>query len=429
MSFYEKISKTKEFQRLQEDKLKQKYWRRWGPYLSERQWGTVREDYSSNGDAWNFFPHDHARSRVYRWGEDGIAGISDNHQHLCFSVALWNTRDPILKERLFGLTGPEGNHGEDVKEQYYYLDNTPTHAYMKYLYKYPQQKYPYDSLLNENRKRNKIQPEFEILDTGIFDNNEYFVVFTEYAKASPEDICIRITVTNRHSSKHDLHLLPTLWLRNTWSWTNQKHKLPTIILESRTTELGILKINDNGFGAYKLYFQSADDILFTNNGTNFQRLFNSSNASPFTKDGINDFVVEGRKGTINRDNVGSKAVIQYILNLEPNESKALFLRLTSSSVDEDPFVDFDKLFTKRIIEANDFYDVFTSNSAGDDLKNIQRQAFAGLLWSKQFYYFDIKTWLQGDEPFPRPPANRFYVLNAKCKHVNNDSILSMPEKW
>ena len=428
MNFHDKISKTQEYLRLQENKDKQKYWQRWGPYLSERQWGTVREDYSSNGDAWNFFPHDQARSRVYRWGEDGIAGISDNHQRLCFSLALWNAKDPIIKERLFGVTGPEGNHGEDVKEQYYYLDSTPTHSYMKYLYKYPQQKYPYDAVLHENKNRNKLQPEYELIDTGIFSNNRYFDVFIEYAKQNPEDMLIRITIVNKNSQKQLIHVLPTLWFRNTWEWNKDGDSKPDISLHENNGNFTSIKAYHSSLNSYWLYGQKPKSILFTDNESNYKKLFNSPNSSTFTKDGINNYVVNGKKDSINPENSGTKASFYYILELAPNEIKTIHLRLASEII-TDPLSDLPKIFDQRISEANDFYDLFTQETSDKNLKLIQRQAFAGLLWSKQFYYYDVKKWLEGDELEPAPPQSRFYGRNVRWNHVYSDSILSMPDKW
>ncbi len=424
MTFYDNISKTAEYRRLQEDKNRTKYWRRWGPYLSERQWGTVREDYSANGDAWNFFPHDHARSRVYRWGEDGIAGISDNHQRLCFSLAFWNTKDSILKERFFGLTGSEGNHGEDVKEQYYYLDSTPTHSYMKMLYKYPLESYPYSQLIEENRKRNKIQPEFELIDTDLFDNNRYFDVYVEYAKNDQFDILIKITIKNNFSKSATLHVLPTLWFRNTWEWNKDNTSVPSIILENSKT----LKAVHPDLDPYFLYAEDPNTSLFTNNESNYKRLFNSTNSSDFTKDGINDFVVNGNSKTINKTNQGTKSAFQYIISFDPNEEKILKLRLTTSKL-KVPFENFEQIFIKRISETDEFYALFSQNDKIPDLSLIQRQAFAGLLWSKQFYLYIVKKWFEGDELEPTPPENRKNGRNAKWLHFYSDSVLSMPDKW
>ena len=428
MSFNDKIAKTEEFHRLQENKMKKKYWSRWGPYLSEREWGTVREDYSSNGDAWNYFPHDHACSRVYRWGEDGIAGISDNHQRLCFAIALWNTQDPILKERLYGLTGLEGNHGEDVKEHYYYLNNIPSHAYMKCLYKYPQNSFPYDELIQANRNSDKLQPEFEILDTRIFNQNEYFDIYTEYAKNLPEDICIRITISNKNNEVRTIHVLPSLWFRNTWSWNTQHKEKPVISFDKQNNEFGILRTDKSELGTYYLYYKISNDILFTDNETNFSKLYNQPNNSKYTKDGINDYVVKGKKDSINRKNVGTKVAVQYILTINPHETRTIFLRLTNTPL-KYPFTNIEKIFEKRINEADEFYNLFSMNSNNSDLKNIQKQAFAGLLWSKQFYYYDIRTWLMGDELEIPPPESRKTGRNGKWMHVYSDSILSMPDKW
>lgn len=424
MAFFDKLSKTAEYQRLQEDKNKVKYWRRWGPYLSERQWGTVREDYSNGGDAWNFFPHDHARSRVYRWGEDGIAGISDNHQRLCFALAFWNTKDPILKERFYGLTGSESNHGEDVKEQYYYLDSTPTHSYMKMLYKYPQEKYPYDKLLEESRKRNKFQPEFEILDTQVFENNHYFDIYIEYAKQDQNDILIRVNIQNNNSERKTIHILPTLWFRNTWEWNQNSSKLPSITLVND----GSLKATHQAMDKFFLYAEKPDDNLFTNNESNYKKIFNYSNPSDFTKDGINDYVVLGVTNAVNKAKTGTKACFQYILTIGPKETKTIKLRLSNSSMNK-PFTNFNQIISQRSLESEEFFNLFSFDKKDPDLSLIQRQAFAGLLWSKQFYLYIVKKWLEGDPTEPTPPQSRKYGRNAKWIHFYSDSILSMPDKW
>ena len=422
------MSQTAEYKRLQDDKQRKRYWKKWGSYVSERQWGTVREDYSANGDAWNYFPHEQARSRVYRWGEDGIAGISDNHQLLCFAVALWNTKDPILKERLFGLTGSESNHGEDVKEQYYYLENLPSHAYMKFLYKYPCNQFPYDELLDQSRSRSRSEPEFEIIDTNVFKNNEYFDVYVEYAKQNPKDIYVKITITNRSNAKQVLHVLPTMWFRNTWSWYKKHIEVPQITLVNQNNEFGVLQTAKSDIGTYELYFEHPEDVLFTNNETNFQRLYNVPNKSAYCKDGINDFVVNGDEKAVNRKNTGTKVALQYILQIDPRKSKTIKLRLTDTK-SNNPFVDIEKIFSDRISETNEFYDLFTFTTEDDDTKQIQRQAFAGLLWNKQFYYYDVKTWLEGDELEPKPPESRKDGRNHKWNHVYSDAILSMPDKW
>ncbi len=365
---------TKEEKRLEEDRQRQAYWRRWGTYLSERQWGTVREDYSPHGTAWDYFPHEHARSRAYRWGEDGIAGISDNHQRLCFAVALWNGEDSILKERLFGLTGPEGNHGEDVKEYYFYLDNTPSHSYMKYLYnldntpshsymkylyKYPQDAFPYERLLQENQQRGYLDPEFELLDTGIFDNNEYFDVFVEYAKSSPEDILIQIKINNRASSAKTLHLLPTLWFRNTWSWEENSER-PLLKIAQFDSSDSVIEASHPSLGRRWLYCQNVganchSPLLFTENETNNQKLFGVENHSPYVKDGINDRVVNGIEAAVNPEQIGTKAACYYLLNIDAGSEKTVRLRLSDRDSLNNPFQEFDSILSTRKQEADEFY--------------------------------------------------------------------------
>jgi hypothetical protein len=419
---------TAEERRLQADRDRTAYWKRWGPYLSERQWGTVREDYSSDGSAWEFFPHDHARSRAYRWGEDGIAGISDNHQRLCFAIALWNNADPILKERMFGLTGDEGNHGEDVKEYYFYLDNTPTHSYMKYLYKYPQAAFPYSELVGENHKRDRTSPEFELIDTGVFDQDRYFDVFVEYAKNSPEDILIKISITNRGSSAKTLHLLPTLWFRNTWSWSDKEK--PVLKACKSHNDFSVIEASEKTLGERWLYCDGASELLFTENETNLSRLFNVSNASPYVKDGINDYLVNGVKQAVNPEKVGTKASAHYELSIDAGATKTVRLRLTDSANLTAPFAtEFDTIFQHRISEADEFYHRICPSPISDDERNVQRQAFAGMLWSKQFYYYVIEDWLKGDPAEPPPPASRLHGRNSDWIHVFNDDVLSMPDKW
>jgi hypothetical protein len=414
---------TAEEQRLREDRTRQAYWRRWGPYLSERQWGTVREDYSPDGVAWQYFPHDHARSRAYRWGEDGIAGISDNHQRLCFAIALWNGNDPILKERLFGLSGLEGNHGEDVKEYYFYLDNTPSHAYMKYLYKYPQQAFPYTQLVQENQQRGYYDPEFELVDTGIFNNDEYFDVFVEYAKSSDEDILIRISIINRASEAKTVHLLPTLWFRNTWSWQENSEK-PLL----KAVKSNVIHACHSTLGDRWLYCQAPQDILFTENETNYERLFGVKNNSPYVKDGINDYIVQGKTGVVNPEQVGTKAAAHYEFTIAPGQVKIFRLRLTDSANLIEPFgTVFDNIFQARKQEADEFIERISPDNSSEDARNIQRQALAGLLWTKQFYHYVVDYWLEGDPT--QPPPQRRYVRNQEWIHLYNDDILSMPDKW
>lgn len=400
-------------------------WRLWGPYLSERQWGTVREDYSENGDAWNYFPHDHARSRAYRWGEDGIAGISDEKQILCFALAMWNGNDPILKERLFGLNGHQGNHGEDVKEYYFYLDNIPSHAYMKYLYKYPHKAYPYEDLIQENSRRTRLDPEYELLDTGIFNENRYFDVFVEYAKASPEDILIKITIANRGPESAKLELLPTLWFRNTWDWEENQEK-PELSLDL----LNVVKASHPTLGDRWLYCEKPSDILFTNNETNNEKIFKSKNRSPHVKDGINDYIVHGVSHTINRENWGTKASALYDLHLDAGEEVTVRLRLSSQNEMKEPFGgSFTDIFTGRLEEANAFYKQVTPFPLSDDMRNVQRQAFAGLLWNKQMYHYNVTKWLDGDKTAPPPPKSRQTGRNATWRNFDAHDIFSMPDKW
>jgi hypothetical protein len=420
---------TAEEQRLQQERDRTAYWSRWGPYLSERQWGTVREDYSADGNAWDYFPHDHARSRAYRWGEDGIAGISDNHQRLCFAIALWNGEDSILKERMFGLNSTEGNHGEDVKEYYFYLDNTPSHSYMKCLYKYPQQAFPYKALVEENQKRGYQDPEYELLDTGIFNKNRYFDIYVEYAKNSPEDILIWIHVVNRGTEAKTLHLLPTLWFRNYWSWGYDFEKPVLQCLADSTT----IKASHPVLKQRWLYCQEATEVLFTENETNHERLFNTPNRSQYVKDGINNYLVQGQKAAVNPEQVGTKAAVHYVLTVQPGETQSVKLRLTDASPDSDghsPFTNFDAIFQTRQREADEFYARITKPcKLTEDERNIQRQAFAGMLWTKQFYYFVLEDWLKGDPAGPPPPPERRSIRNAEWLHLFNNDILSMPDKW
>ena len=413
--------------RLEQSGRREKHWKRWGPYLSERAWGTVREDYSPNGTAWDSFPHDHARSRAYRWNEDGLGGICNNHQDLCFALALWNGNDPILKERLFGLTGSEGNHGEDVKEYYFYLDSTPTHSYMKFLYKYPQRAYPYNELVSVNARRGKQEPEFELLDTGVFDEDRYFDVQVEYAKANVDDIAIRITVTNRGSDAAFLQVLPTLWFRNTWSWAGDE-EIPEIRVASNISGQAGLLAKKAQFDAYRLSFEGSPDLLFTENETNYERLYGSSNRS-FTKDGINDAVVNGRLEAVNPGNRGSKAAARYRLDLQGGQSAMLRLRLTQGDGLADPFDGFDVIFKMRVAEADNYYETIIPTGLNDDERNVMRQSLAGLLWSKQFYHYVIKDWLDGDPKQPPPSPARYTGRNSRWTHLYNADVLSMPDKW
>ncbi|MEM9922722.1 MAG: glucosidase [Cyanobacteria bacterium P01_D01_bin.50] len=500
------IKDTEERKRLVENqkKEKEKYWKRWGPYVSDRQWGTVREDYSPDSNAWDDFSHDQARSRAYRWGEDGIAGISDNHQRLCFAIALWNDKDPILKERLFGLTGNgsnKGNHGEDVKEYYFYLDNTPTHSYMKCLYKYPQAEFPYKDLVSTNGINGKTKAEYELLDTGVFEENRYFDVFVEYAKNTPEDILIKISMTNRGPEQKTLHLLPTLWFRNTWSWglfninstfqadldradfsENLAKEFKNNRIEcSNTTKVEIksqgnewliideenqnrytVKKNEDQLTVYPekpnlretkstseftvveayspntpsvkslgqkwLYCQQPQEILFTENETNKERFGWGSNDSPYVKDGINNYVVNGEKNAVNPNQEGTKASASYQLDIAPGETKIVCLRLSDEQ--DTPFSsEFETIFQNRKSEADEFYQAVNSHKIPDDIRDVQRQAFAGMLWCKQYYYYVVQDWLNGDPNGPTPPPQRKHGRNSEWTHVFNEDIISMPDKW
>ncbi len=417
---------TKELERLQQNK-----WKNWGPYLSERQWGTVREDYSEYGAAWEYLPHDHARSRAYRWGEDGIAGISDSQQQLCLAIALWNEQDPILKERLFGLTGNQGNHGEDVKEYYFYLDNTPTHSYMKCLYKYPQAAYPYELLATENQRRSRYEFEYELLDTGVFADNRYFDVLIEYAKNTPDDIIIQITATNRGTETKPLHILPTLWFRNTWSWQENAVK-PSLKVEDIYDEFSVIKAKQESLGDRWLYCHGAttSNLLFTENETNYQRLFNAENKSPYVKDGINNYVLHGDQDAVNPEQLGTKFSPHYALNIPAGETKVIKLRLSDQGDLTQPFgSEFTLILQTRKQEADEFYQQLTPFAISEAERKIQRQAFAGMLWSKQYYYYYIEEWLQGDPHNPPPPPARKKGRNYQWKHLDNVDIISMPDKW
>jgi hypothetical protein len=417
------LKNTKEYQRLQEDKQRKAYWRRWGPYLAERQWATVREDYSPDGNAWDYFPHTQARSRAYRWGEDGLGGISDNHQRLCFAIALWNTRDPILKERLFGLTNSEGNHGEDVKEYYFYLDSTPTHSYMKYLYKYPQSSYPYELLRTQNARQSRRKSEYELLDTGIFDEEQYFDVFLEYAKQTDEDILIRIQIINRGYLPAPIHIIPQLWFRNTWSW-----KTEAIKPELKQTTETCIKASHPSLGDREWYFEKPNAILFTENETNYQRLFHIPNQSPYVKDAFHEYIIHQKPDAINPHPSGTKAGLHFHFTLQPQESKIIHLRLTNILDLSAPFKEVNALFETRRCEANEFYTWFTT-STSQELQQIQRQAFSSLLWTKQWYHYVVEEWLTGDEVGPVPPTQRLTGRNHDWIHLYTDDILSMPDKW
>ena len=429
-----------EKKRLEAARTGEQPWKKWGPYLSERQWGTVREDYSDNGDAWNYFTHDHARSRAYRWGEDGLAGISDDKQRLCFALALWNGKDPILKERLFGLTNSEGNHGEDVKEYYFYLDSTPTHSYMKYLYKYPQAAYPYADLVETNKRRSRRELEYELLDTGVFNEDRYFDIFVEYAKESPEDILIRITAWNRGPEKAELHVLPTLWFRNTWaSWVARPGERPMLERTDGPAGTGVIAATHSVLGIYHLYCDGDVPLLFTENETNNARLFPQfPNASPWVKDGIDNYLVHSQVSAVNSDQTGTKASAHYRLTVAPSQSVTVRLRLTNQAAttrgtrtagDAFPFGEaFDESLAVRIREADAFYASITPFSATEDEARIMRQALAGMLWSKQYYYFDLDDWLS-EHHANLLRGGRRLIRNRGWFHMVNDSIISMPDKW
>jgi hypothetical protein len=420
-----------EMERLAEARDRGVPWRKWGPYLSERQWGTVREDYSENGDAWNYFSHDQARSRAYRWGEDGLAGFSDDHQRLCFALTLWNGKDPILKERLFGLTNSEGNHGEDVKEYYFYLDATPTHSYMKWLYKYPQRAYPYMDLVEINRRRSRNEFEYELLDTGIFDGNRYFDVFVEYAKAAPEDVLIKITIANRGPEAASLHVLPTLWFRHTWSSEGESAK-PLLRQIEGAHGMNVVSAAHSELGERYLYCKGAAALLFTENETNQQRLFGSLNPARYVKDGINDCVVHGRQEAVNPERTGTKAAAHYEITVPAGDKTEILLRLTDlapQALTEAAFGShFDAVLKARQSEADEFYQSITPASASGDAGSVMRQALSGMLWSKQYYFFDVDKWLEehGVDPFS---AQSGPMRNREWVHMINDHVISMPDKW
>ncbi|HVZ18249.1 MAG TPA: hypothetical protein VG897_14095, partial [Terriglobales bacterium] len=418
-----------EQERLDQCRLDDVPWKMWGPYLSERQWGTVREDYSPNGSAWDYFTHDQARSRAYRWGEDGIAGISDDKQTLCLAVAFWNGADPILKERLFGLTNSEGNHGEDCKEYYFYLDSTPTHSYMKYLYKYPQQAYPYADLVQTNRERSRHEPEYELIDTGVFDKDRYFDVFVEFAKAAPEDILVRITAVNRGPEAADLDVLPTLWFRNTWSWGNGSQKPE---LRPAKQLPNTIRAWHRELGEFYLYADGNPQFLFTENETNQQRIFQTTNATPYVKDGIHNYLIHGEAGAVNPNHVGTKAGIHFHAAI-PAQGQAVFqVRLTRrvfASAAEAFGRSFDSIFTERVREADAFYEATIPSSLTQDQRLVMRQALAGMLWSKQYYSFDLDQWLREHGYDPLLPASHPSLRNMQWFHMVNANVISMPDKW
>jgi hypothetical protein len=418
-----------EQKRLEQDRNRQSYWKRWGPYVSERAWGTVREDYSATGEAWDYFPHDHARSRAYRWNEDGIGAVCDRHQFICLGLALWNGHDPILKERFFGLTGNEGNHGEDVKEYYFYLDNTPTHSYMKMLYKYPQREFPYTQLVAENRRRTKNDPEFELLDTSVFEENRYFDVEIEYAKADAEDLLARITVTNRGPEAAPVHVLPTIWFRNTWSWFPGAEK-PVMKKMRQDEQVSAISVWHQKYSQRYLYCYDSPELLFCENETNTQRLWGLGGAR-YPKDGINDYIIH-RKDSVNPDGAGTKASAHYQRVLQPGESFVVRLRFTPEEwpAGENPLAsEFDGIFATRKLEADHFYDGVIPRDLSPDAKNVLRQSLGGLLWTKQFYHFEVKQWLDGDPAGPPPAESRKHGRNHDWGHLFNEDILSMPDKW
>jgi hypothetical protein len=447
---------TPEDVRLEESQQRKKHWKRWGPYLSERQWGTVREDYSPEGAAWEYFPFEHAHARTYRWGEDGLGGITDRHQMICLAVALWNGRDPILKERLFGLTGNQGNHGEDVKEQYFYLDSTPTHSYMKMLYKYPQAEFPYQQLIEENQKRDRTQPEFELLDTGVFQENRYFDVFIEYAKSDPEDILVRITAYNRGPQTADLHILPTLWFRNTWFWGKDLRR-PAVRRAADLASGVCAEVEHWQYGKRWLLCAGSPELLFTENETNYVKLFRHRERLPYVKDAFHEYLIQRNKAAVNPAQTGTKMAAYYTFHLGSGEHATVKLRLTDldplGTLDPElPWVGsatapgqyrpgavalapgefsegFDTRFTQRINEADEFYDSRIPQKLSDDARLVMRQAYSGMLWSKQFYHYDVSTWLKGDPSGPEPPEVRWKGRNKDWTHLYNDDVLSMPDKW
>jgi hypothetical protein len=418
-----------EMERLTEARERDVLWRKWGPYLSERQWGTVREDYSQNGDAWNYFSHDQARSRAYRWGEDGLAGLSDDGQRLCFALALWNGKDPILKERLFGLTNSEGNHGEDVKEYYFYLDSTPTHSYMKWLYKYPQAAYPYGDLIETNKRRNRRDMEYELLDTGVFNGDRYFDVFVEYAKQTPEDILIQISVCNRGPAPATLHVLPTLWFRNIWTWWPGTPK-PALKQATGSKGSRAVAASHTLLGERYLYCQGDVPLLFTENETNNQRIFGTSNAGPYVKDGINNYVVDGKQNAINPQNTGTKAAAHYQVEVGTGKTVTIRLRLSemAPATLRDPFDSFAEIMQDRQREADEFYRSITPKRVSEDGARVMRQALAGMLWSKQYFGFDVDKWLTEHGVDPLLPGGK-PMRNREWFHMVNDHIISMPDKW
>ena len=432
---------NREEERLEETRAEEKDWKLWGSYVSERAWGTVREDYSADGDAWSYFPFEQAAQKAFRWNEDGIAGICDRKQRICFAVSLWNEQDNILKERLYGLGGNEGVHGEDVKEYYFYLDNTPTHSYMKFLYKYPQEKFPYEKLREGNSKRDKTQPEYELMNTGVFDDNKYFDVFIEYAKADADDICIKITATNRGREFAPLHILPTVWFRNRWTWYEKAEKARMEEIRIEAEDLSLIYLREEKRGEYFLACEAAERLLFTENETNFEKIYGSKNISPFVKDGIEDFVVNKKRNTVNPAQFGTKAAAHYVFDIAPQASKTIYLRLSKTNFyhggaphaeppNRGDFIkDCEEIFVARKREADEFYKKIIPENLSEDARNVMRQSLAGMLWSKQFYHYVVKSWLEGDGNFQPPPPERLDGRNHNWKHLYNDDVISMPDKW
>ena len=414
--------------RIEESRQRKKHWKRWGPYISERAWSSVREDYSAGGTAWDYFPHDHARSRAYRWNEDGLAGICDRHQRICFAIALWNRRDPILKERLFGLTSSEGNHGEDVKEYYFYLDNTPTHSYMRFLYKYPHAEFPYAQLVNENSRRGRDVAEFELIDTGVFAESRYFDVEIEYAKADPEDILIAIHVRNRGPQAADLDLLPTIWFRNTWSW--QQPAIRPLAAAAGGMNPAIA-LSEEMYGERWLHCEGAPGFLFTENETNYVRLYGGDNSRRYSKDAFHRYFIDGEREAVNPEQQGTKAAVHYPLHIPAGRTVTRRLRLnpTAPSRLSTAHPEFDRVFTQRRGEADEFYATVIPQDLSEDAARVARQAFAGLLWSKQFYHYVVNDWLNGDLSQPEPPIERRYGRNHQWSHLYNADVISMPDKW
>jgi hypothetical protein len=437
--------------RLAQHNPREQHWYLWGPYVAERAWGTVREDYSANGDAWNYFPHEHARSRAYRWGEDGIGGICDFKQRICLAFAFWNGRDRILKERLFGVTGPQGSHGEDVKEIYFYTDNTPSHSYMRMLYRYPQAAFPYEQLIAANAGRSKRDPEFELWDTGILRDNRYFDITLEYAKVDPDDFFIRVTATNRGPDAAELHVLPTLWLRNTWAWGRNHRRGELRASSDVASRCPTIRANHHRLGEYKLHCEGKPDLLFTENETNSELLFSAPNRQPFVKDGINDFIVHGRTAAVNPERIGTKAAAHYPFTIEAGASKEVrlwFGRVGEPTEEEPPgepgglrrplclpvldyqaFDQFDAILKTRKREADEFYDALEPSCLSEEHRLIHRQALAGMLWNKQFYHYIVEDWLEGDPGQPPPPPERKHGRNSEWRHLYNERVMSMPDKW